>query len=267
MWDGWQMIGVRNGAGEHLERRYHYPWIDGIRSKSIGSSTTPQAFYFKDHLGSITEEKGYNVSLKRFRYDSFGNTVYEQDGTRYEEIRFTGREYFPEMGLYYFRNRWYNPRVGRFVSEDPARIAIMQTALHGWLLYSYGKNNPVFYRDSMGLQVCVTNADGVEYCCVDTPFGTKCSANYPPDYKPSVSPKCRECKTKMGECLGKCISKYNPWWTVPTWGVNALASKIQTFPPIINLVCGKIAIGTAILGVGSSYWCFLNCGVCTCAYD
>jgi RHS repeat-associated protein len=32
---------------------------------------------------------------------------------------FTGREWDPEIGLYYYRARYYDPEVGRFISEDP----------------------------------------------------------------------------------------------------------------------------------------------------
>ena len=135
--------------------------------------------------------------------DAFGSPVYKQDGTYYERIRFTGREYFPEMGLYYFCNRWYDPGVGRFVSEDPARIAIMQTALHGWLLYSYGKNNPVFYRDPMGLQEhCgLDPSTGREICCIYDAHGDLCYVKH--------KYKCPEnyCKTWF-ECYRDCILKY-----------------------------------------------------------
>jgi len=204
VWDGWQMIGVRNGAGEHLERRYHYPWIDGIRSKVIGTSVPiPQTFYFKDYPGSITEEKGYNVSLKRFRYDSFGNTVYEQDGTRYEEIRFTGREYFPEMVLYYFCNRWYDPRVGRFVSEDPALYLVANLSISedfsssryislSFNPYTYTENNPLHYKDPMGLWIYVPGTTG--------PRGL---------YPHRFTFKCKEpCCRSFGECWLKCFEKY-----------------------------------------------------------
>ncbi len=195
------MMGIKL-ADQYKEKRFSLPWVDGIISKVTDGTYYHQPFFFTDHLGNITETKGIREPLKRFRYDSFGNTVYEEDGTRYEEIRFTGRDYFPEVGLYYFRNRWYSPKTGRFISEDPARIAIMRTAQHGWLLYSYGKNNLVFYRDPMGLQVCEKNAEGVVFCCVDTPFAkgttSECTTHYPPDYRPPVPPKCRECILRMG---------------------------------------------------------------------
>ncbi len=32
---------------------------------------------------------------------------------------YTGREYDAESGLYYYRARYYNPTIGRFLSEDP----------------------------------------------------------------------------------------------------------------------------------------------------
>jgi RHS repeat-associated protein len=31
---------------------------------------------------------------------------------------FTGREWDPEAGLYYYRARYYDPKIGRFLSED-----------------------------------------------------------------------------------------------------------------------------------------------------
>jgi RHS repeat-associated protein len=36
---------------------------------------------------------------------------------------FTGREWDPEIGLYYYRARYYDPKVGRFVGEDPIGFA------------------------------------------------------------------------------------------------------------------------------------------------
>jgi len=32
---------------------------------------------------------------------------------------FTGREYDSETGLYFYRARYYDPAIGRFISEDP----------------------------------------------------------------------------------------------------------------------------------------------------
>ncbi|MBE3575999.1 MAG: hypothetical protein IMW99_11245 [Firmicutes bacterium] len=37
---------------------------------------------------------------------------------RFARFTFTGKEYDPASGLYYYNARWYDPELGRFVSED-----------------------------------------------------------------------------------------------------------------------------------------------------
>ena len=66
--------------------------------------------------------------------------------------RFQGREYDAESGLYYFRARYYDPTVGRFISEDPASL------LAGVNLYEFVGNNPLNNRDPLGL------AKNAEFC-------------------------------------------------------------------------------------------------------
>ncbi len=56
-----------------------------------------------------------------------------------------GREYDQESKLYYMRARYYDPELGRFISEDPIGIA------GGLNLYKYAGNDPVNGRDPSGL--------------------------------------------------------------------------------------------------------------------
>ena len=53
-------------------------------------------------------------------YDSFGK-VQKTSGTFDEEGLFTGKELDDVTGMYYFNARFYDPGLGRFISEDPAR--------------------------------------------------------------------------------------------------------------------------------------------------
>jgi hypothetical protein len=47
--------------------------------------------------------------------------------------------------MLYYRARWYDPQVGRFISEDPIGLA------GGINWYSYVRNNPINRRDPHGL--------------------------------------------------------------------------------------------------------------------
>ncbi|MBI3021009.1 MAG: RHS repeat-associated core domain-containing protein, partial [Candidatus Omnitrophica bacterium] len=58
---------------------------------------------------------------------------------------FTGREYDCESGLYYYRSRYYDPRTGRFLQEDPVGF------LGGVNFYTYASNNPIIFSDPLGL--------------------------------------------------------------------------------------------------------------------
>lgn len=50
-------------------------------------------------------------------YDSFGNTT-NSSGSIANPVRFTGRDFDSETGLYYGA-RYYGPTTGGFLSEDP----------------------------------------------------------------------------------------------------------------------------------------------------
>jgi RHS repeat-associated protein len=67
-------------------------------------------------------------------------------GTGYGNKAFTGREWDPEVQLYYYRARYYDPKPGRFVSEDPLRF------IAGNNFYTYVENNPINHVDPLGLE-------------------------------------------------------------------------------------------------------------------
>jgi RHS repeat-associated protein len=68
-------------------------------------------------------------------------------GAGYRNKAFTGREWDPETGLYYYRARYYDPVVGRCVSEDPIRW------LGGINLHRYAGSNPGNFVDPTGLDL------------------------------------------------------------------------------------------------------------------
>jgi RHS repeat-associated protein len=58
---------------------------------------------------------------------------------------FTGREWDAETGLYYYRARYYDPKIGRFLSEDPIGF------MGGANFYAYVEGNPLTLVDPFGL--------------------------------------------------------------------------------------------------------------------
>lgn len=75
-------------------------------------------------------------------YDSFGNTTNASFPSRYQ---FTGREFDNFSSLQYSRARFYDPNLGRFISQDPIGFAGGDINLYG-----YVRNDPIFYRDPSG---------------------------------------------------------------------------------------------------------------------
>jgi RHS repeat-associated protein len=57
--------------------------------------------------------------------------------------RYTGKEFDSDTGLYYFNARWYDPDLGRFISEDPIKDGA------NW--YAYVGNRPLVSTDPTGL--------------------------------------------------------------------------------------------------------------------
>jgi len=79
-------------------------------------------------------------------YEAFGKPkgVEGPDGGAVEEVpRFTGKAWDDKIGLYYFNARWYDPKLGRFTSED-------SLGSNESTPFMYCLNNPITYFDGDG---------------------------------------------------------------------------------------------------------------------
>jgi RHS repeat-associated protein len=101
------------------------------------------SYFQADALGSIAKmtSAAGTVTLTR-QYNAWG---YLQAGASNGGYAFTGREWDPETGLYYYRARYYDPKIGRFLSEDPIGFD------GGINLYGYVESRPTTATDPYGL--------------------------------------------------------------------------------------------------------------------
>uniref|UniRef100_UPI0011F1EEFE RHS repeat-associated core domain-containing protein n=1 Tax=Escherichia albertii TaxID=208962 RepID=UPI0011F1EEFE len=89
-------------------------------------------------------------------YDEWGNLLGEENPEQLQQsLRLPGQQYDEESGLYYNRNRYYDPLQGRYITQDPIGLR------GGWNLYKYPLN-PVRFIDSLGLKFEV-NGDSSDF--------------------------------------------------------------------------------------------------------
>ncbi len=139
-----------DGSGATIADDLNGPGIDNKLRQTIGG--TP-LYFIQDHLGttrSFTDVSGSVTSS--LAYDSFGNVTSGSPSTRYT---YTGREGDSDLGLMYYRARWYDPSQGRFVSEDPIGFGGGDINV-----YAYVVNNPSNLSDPQGLQVRSAERNG-----------------------------------------------------------------------------------------------------------
>jgi RHS repeat-associated protein len=107
-----------------------------------------------DHQGSVRDVVSYSSDSQETRvvghveYDAFGNIVSGQaDGSGQSVVyAYTGRVWDADSELYYYRARWYDPEVGRFISEDPIGFAAGDVNIN-----NYVGGSPTNYTDPSGL--------------------------------------------------------------------------------------------------------------------
>jgi len=137
-----------DGSNNITARYTHGPGIDEPLIVEKGGQSF---FYHADGLGSITEiTDTAGVVKQQYTYSSFGNIESQLDPNFIQPYTFTSREFDSETGLYFYRARYYDPAIGRFLSEDPLRgVVTLPQSLNR---YPYVSNNPANFFDPLGLQ-------------------------------------------------------------------------------------------------------------------
>jgi len=123
-----------------------------------GNGNTTEVLRFHYHqqaLGSVTEmTQPTGAVVEWVTYDAYGKpTIRDRNGVVVTQSAvgnpylFTGREYDPETGLFFYRARHYDPATGRFLQRDPLGNS------PGAALHDYVASKPTVWVDPDGLQL------------------------------------------------------------------------------------------------------------------
>ena len=143
VYDG-EDIALEFDGSNSLQARYsHGDQTDQPLSQIRGGQ---RFFYQSDHQGSIrhiTDSVGQIANS--YDYDAYGQPLVRIE-TVSNPFTYTAREQDSESGLMYYRARYFDPRLGRFLQTDPAGFRAGDSNL-----YLFVKNNPANFVDPTGL--------------------------------------------------------------------------------------------------------------------
>jgi RHS repeat-associated protein len=143
-------------SAANLSHRYLWgPSVDQLLAdERVTSPGSPGSVLWPlaDHLGTIRDlamhtTGGSTTIVNHRRYDTYGNLFSESNAAVDEIFSFTGRQFDEATGLQYNLNRWYDPKTGRWISEDPIGFAAGDTNLS-----RYVGNSPTNFIDPSGLK-------------------------------------------------------------------------------------------------------------------
>jgi len=146
VYDGDRCIAEYNRYDQLLRKYIYGPGVDEpiCMIEATTGSYTGTYYYHFDALGSVvalTNSSGNTVQV--YEYDVYGQ-VGSSDLNHPNRFLFTGREYDKETDLYFYRARYYNPQIGRFLQTDPVGYDA------GMNLYEYCENDAVNLDDPFG---------------------------------------------------------------------------------------------------------------------
>lgn len=138
-YSGLQRLADYDGSGNMLDRYVYGLGLDEVLIKVASGGT--KTYYHQNWQGSVialTDASG--AVTNRYQYNPFG----ESGGMSGTTHGFTGQRWDDETGLYFYKNRHYSPKLGRFLEPDPIGFG------DGLNMYTYVGNNPMNMVDLLG---------------------------------------------------------------------------------------------------------------------
>lgn len=141
--------------------------INGTNTANSLMGTTDEVFQRTDSAGSrsfLTDALGSSIALTdssgavqtSYTFDPFGSTT-QAGSANTNAFAYTGRELdASNLNVYFYRTRYYNSQLQRFISEDPLGFGGGDTNL-----YAYVFNGPTNFLDPTGLDAATRFWGGV----------------------------------------------------------------------------------------------------------
>jgi RHS repeat-associated protein len=147
-------------TSNNVQVRYLYG--DGVdqlfaRTEASGQANPGVAWYLTDALGSVRDLMDSTGTLRdHLDYDGFGNQT-ESNVSFGDRYKYTGREYDSNTGLQYNRARYFDPKTGRWITNDPRGFGAGDTNLG-----RYVRNDPQNAIDPSGCdETSVVDVNGI----------------------------------------------------------------------------------------------------------
>src|SRR5690606_4696696 len=135
---------------ERTSQRRQYIYLQGSliaeHTRPIGASTETIPYQHTDALGSPeAKTNASRVLVQRREYEPYGKLLNAplESGPGY-----TGHDTDPDTQYVYMQQRYYDPRVGRFLSVDP--VTAYSDPVGQFNRYRYANNNPFRFIDPDG---------------------------------------------------------------------------------------------------------------------
>ncbi|OFV83425.1 MAG: hypothetical protein A2W26_14150 [Acidobacteria bacterium RBG_16_64_8] len=254
--DGNRVLGTIDGVttvyvGDHYEvegatvRKYYAAGGARIAVREDGVLS----WLLADHLGSTSvtvSEVGGRVGEQR--YKAFGETRYAAGETA-TTFRYTGQREESDIGLYYYRARWYDPALGRFAQAD----SVAPNRSRPTLLdrYSYADGNPLRYTDPSGHDVDCSPWDSACKRQVKAERAGGRGGSMPAEYSDWYSPKyggCFKCHAAvaLGETALTNDELEEAYWNLVEWEAVGYTAILGTTG--VALVVGPVLPELAATG-------------------
>ena len=109
-------------------------------------------FYHYDSTNSPVAATDMNGNVVwQERREPFGAPKLNQPEKQNHSVDYTGHVYDKRLGLMYMGRRFYDPKIGRFISADP--IGFTPSNVQSFNRYAYANNNPYKYYDPDGREI------------------------------------------------------------------------------------------------------------------